>query len=748
MAFTKKIGRARQWAGEKMGAEAKTAQSDEFRTLEAEMGFRQNGMENLQKSAAVYVKWESRRCDAFEDKSRSTPFALLGRSMTAHGNDFEPDSEFGHCLAQVGRANERISDLHTGYVDQVSTGWLQHLERSVTMMKEYLAARKKLEGRRLAYDASVAKMHKAKRDDFRIEEEMRVCKTKFDDSSEDVLRRMQDIKDTEVESTGALTSLLDAELAYHERAADELRRARQALSDLSPSAAASQDDVYVPQARSNTARSWPVADADEAAPTPRRVSIYRLASNQVLPPGPPAAPQPRTSSVVRAATVGARSASSLANARAPPRLRNTTDMAAYGGRGEDVLTDDESVGSDGASLGWGNRSASSTTSHDSFARFNGAQVTKKPRLYAVDENDPEQTLQTPVGMATEDERYRQSSQFRLWSWSPSSLRDLRRKTNSLAKQQISARISPTPDFLTPDEETRLVKFFTVELIRAAQFCELPTEIRSTAAMFLRRFYITNSVMTYPPTELLKTSLFFGSKAEGFYHRLGKLAEKFPNTTSEQILAGEFLLCQGIRFAFDVRHPFRALEGAVLELRRRRPGEEARIVRAHARAREILKFSALVTDVYFHYTPSQIMLAAVLMVDPGLVEILLPKPQNGNGATDPAGAHAGSHEKTMTVIESCRAMLEEEPPERMAEYWDTPDIVKSMKPLRKKLQKCRDPDRADLVALQRARREQASGKAKKPGATTDAAVFGDGDARDAKRRRIENEDGVFGLPLMG
>lgn len=40
-----------------------------------------------------------------------------------------------------------------------------------------------------------------------------------------------------------------------------------------------------------------------------------------------------------------------------------------------------------------------------------------------------------------------------------------------------------------------------------------------------------------------------------------------------------------------------------------------------------------------------------------------------------------------------------------------ETVKSMKPLRKKLQKCRDPDRADLVALQQARREQAMNKPK-------------------------------------
>ncbi|KAG5997913.1 hypothetical protein E4U52_002407 [Claviceps spartinae] len=367
-------------------------------------------------------------------------------------------------------------------------------------------------------------------------------------------------------------------------------------------------------------------------------------------------------------------------------------------------------------------------------------------------------------MATEDERYKQSSQFRLWSFSPSNLQELRHKTNALAKQLISPRLNSVPEFLTSEEETRLVKFFTVELIRAAQFCELPTEIRSTAAIFLRRFYVTNSVMTYPPTEILKTSLFFGCKAEGFYIRLAKLAEKFPNTTSDQILAGEYLLCQGIRFAFDVRHPFRPLEGAILELRKRCPNEETRINNAHARAREILKFSALVTDVYFHYAPSQIMMASLLMVDAGLVDILLSdkSAKNGeeNNATNDAekeaghgddqsnGAHAKARERIMATIESCRAMLEDEPPERMSEYWGTPEIVKSMKPLRKKLQKCRDPDRADLVELQRARREQANTKPMLQKSTSHDLALGKLDHTRSKRQKTAGAaDDVFG-PSLG
>ena len=43
MNITKKFDRAFQWAGEKMGAEAKTSMSDEFRMLETEMALRFDG---------------------------------------------------------------------------------------------------------------------------------------------------------------------------------------------------------------------------------------------------------------------------------------------------------------------------------------------------------------------------------------------------------------------------------------------------------------------------------------------------------------------------------------------------------------------------------------------------------------------------------------------------------------------------------------------------------------------------------
>ncbi|KAI5865213.1 BAR-domain-containing protein [Durotheca rogersii] len=227
MNFTKKIDRAFQWAGEKMGQEAKTSHSDEFRNLENEMALRHEGYERLQKSMNAYVKSLSRRGESFEDKEKGLPISYLGRTMMSHGEDFEPDSEFGNCLIAMGRANERIAGIQETYVAHSTSYWLEGLERSLAMMKEYQSARKKLESRRLAYDASMAKMQKNKREDFRLEDELRTAKAKYEESSEDVLRRMQDIKEAEADSVRDLTSFLECELDYYERCAEELRRVRQ-----------------------------------------------------------------------------------------------------------------------------------------------------------------------------------------------------------------------------------------------------------------------------------------------------------------------------------------------------------------------------------------------------------------------------------------------------------------------------------------------------------------------------------------
>ena len=51
MNINKKLDRVKQWAGEKMGAEAKTNVSEEFKALEMEMALRQDG------ESAIILSW-------------------------------------------------------------------------------------------------------------------------------------------------------------------------------------------------------------------------------------------------------------------------------------------------------------------------------------------------------------------------------------------------------------------------------------------------------------------------------------------------------------------------------------------------------------------------------------------------------------------------------------------------------------------------------------------------------------------
>lgn len=224
-------------------------------------------------------------------------------------------------------------------------------------------------------------------------------------------------------------------------------------------------------------------------------------------------------------------------------------------------------------------------------------------------------------------------------------------------------------------------------------------------------------MTYHPADILKTALFFATKTENHYMRLTKFAEYIENTKPEDVIASEYLLVQGLRFTFDVRHPFRALEGAVMDLQALSRGEvpvlpeggetneeklderldgkpknmEKRVRVAHSTAREHLKTSALLTDVYFHFTPSQIMMAALIIADRELTEWYI-KCKLSAAAENP--------QKVLDTVERCSDLLREVKPSSQPLASER----KELQALAKKLKKCRNPEKVDLHRLQQAKRE--------------------------------------------
>ena len=222
--------------------------------------------------------------------------------------------------------------------------------------------------------------------------------------------------------------------------------------------------------------------------------------------------------------------------------------------------------------------------------------------------------------------------------------------------------------------------------------------------------------------------------------------------------------------------------------------ERRVGLAHDRAKELLSEAALISDAYFLYSPSQIWLAALWIADEPLARCYLgtkiplpasvPVTQNGeekSRETRGGSGNAVENEKEqhiatriLSTIISCAAVL--------AAQHHGPEARTSKEELvriDKKLYKCRNPDKRDLVGLNRAVKSGQHGAAAKEGVGggghADAGANGDATAsqhvkreagddpdqaddytlRDdrspAKKRRVDvgktmSADDVFGGPL--
>jgi cyclin H len=357
-------------------------------------------------------------------------------------------------------------------------------------------------------------------------------------------------------------------------------------------------------------------------------------------------------------------------------------------------------------------------------------------------------LPPEVRVLTEDDIYRTSSQFRVWSFSPESLAERRRRTHEIAIERIEDQRKKSNtngasingengtshedkvDYLTEEEELRLVQRYC-DMIRATNdHLSWPANVKvrnnnnttehlsrietntvnpqATAIQYFRRFYLSNSALTYPPKEIYKTALYLANKAESNGWAVSAFAQRI-SAKPEEILACEYKVIQALRFTLDVRQPNRGLKGVMMELdnivegqpdpqlrgeieRLEPPGKDAgtswrpgssvreRVQLAYSAARGMLDSPALLTDAYFLYTPSQIVFASLQLADPPLADWYL---STKIPPTSPIRA------KVLATLRSCAEVL--------SSFKQSDVLSKDERAaLEDKLDKCRDPSTVDMV----------------------------------------------------
>ncbi|CUS21503.1 LAQU0S03e04082g1_1 [Lachancea quebecensis] len=236
---------------------------------------------------------------------------------------------------------------------------------------------------------------------------------------------------------------------------------------------------------------------------------------------------------------------------------------------------------------------------------------------------------------TDDDLYRHSSQYRVWSFTPEQLTQKRAEINARAtakiEQGLRAFRETHPDLtseelaaidekavpVSTDEELLLVSYFARMILSFAGKMNLPTEVAATAVSFFRKFYLSNSVSEISPKEVFHTALFFSCKSENYFIGVESFAKK-AKTNPNAVLKHEFKLLESLSFTLMNHHPYKALHGFFLDIQSVLAGKVDMnyMGQVYTDCKKIIT-DALLTDAVYFYSPPQITLAALLIADEAL-----------------------------------------------------------------------------------------------------------------------------------
>ncbi|KAF8882810.1 hypothetical protein BD779DRAFT_1663241 [Infundibulicybe gibba] len=282
---SKQLGKLRQWAGEVISSRDKTTVTDEFKELEKDIELRKDGAQRLLMASEAYHYTISKKKgnDALDDAEKLLPIDALGIVMIVHGEEFGDDSAFGTSLVKFGRAHCKVATLQEAFALTFQDTFISSIKKFDEDIKEYETQKKKLESRRLSYDAALSKMDKVKnskkeKDRREADDEVERTRQRYEETEEDVRAQMHAIQDKETTQLRELSLFLDLEINYVEQYLSVLkdtkadwhdRVTKPSVPSRTPSRAAKNPTPSKPPSRSNSRTPVHDSSSDDTSSLPR-----------------------------------------------------------------------------------------------------------------------------------------------------------------------------------------------------------------------------------------------------------------------------------------------------------------------------------------------------------------------------------------------------------------------------------------------------------------------------------------------
>jgi hypothetical protein len=184
--------------------------------------------EKLHAAAVLFQIQLAKRKPSPEDgnKSKRLPNDILGVCFSNYGSEFVDETPLAIALGNVSAAQSKLSQFQEDYADRIKNEYMEKLDEGLVQFKEYQQLRKKLESRRLDYDAKLGKLQKSKKENPGLEQEMQAAKMKYEDSEYDVIQKIALLQEFEDEHCEALNQFVELQYEYFEKSLEVLNEVR------------------------------------------------------------------------------------------------------------------------------------------------------------------------------------------------------------------------------------------------------------------------------------------------------------------------------------------------------------------------------------------------------------------------------------------------------------------------------------------------------------------------------------------
>ncbi|KAF1802231.1 cyclin [Mucor lusitanicus] len=218
--------------------------------------------------------------------------------------------------------------------------------------------------------------------------------------------------------------------------------------------------------------------------------------------------------------------------------------------------------------------------------------------------------------------FEESSQYKHWRFSPEQLWDIRNKSTNEAISRVKKNVqeeqekneandgTPDKDYLSAKEELALCRFFEMQCQVMSKHCKLTDMVMATAVIYMKRFFLYNTVMDYHPKDILLTCLFLATKSESERISIDDFGKTFHLKSTKTVLNLEYTVSQGLKFQYYIHHPYRPAYGFFLDMQTG-PTDVKLLKETYKKVDKAIA-EILLSDLPLIYQPAQLALAAFMM----------------------------------------------------------------------------------------------------------------------------------------